>query len=425
MLFLPEGNLVGRYFLAHEYEKLISGFTAWIVKQDIRQYARQYEKKFQEFLAFCTLFGRNRFGKRTNEQLAEMIAMLHEKLILWSELQFEVFFPIEGLGSELEQRLSRFSWGGELLSAIAQSHKETKIMKARIELLRLVSRKNFHQGMLSGYARRYAWLPIYEFIDEPWDANDFFEQAREIADPQKELREYETCRKESAAAYRRLLKEIPNQSLKKKVEIMHAFSYLKEMRDDYRRKGYFLFRPFWEEIAKRLDLSFVETNYLLPSELIFSLRGEREVSRKDIKERTKRYALSLLGGKLEIYAGEEADRFTRRMLGVQAQKKECAGTPAFPGIVRGTVCVVYHQGEFLKFRSGQILVTAMTHPEFLPIMKKASAIVTDEGGITSHASITVRELKIPCIIGTKNATRVFKDGDRVEVDAVRGIMRRV
>jgi len=66
------------------------------------------------------------------------------------------------------------------------------------------------------------------------------------------------------------------------------------------------------------------------------------------------------------------------------------------------------------------LVSAMTHPEFLPIMKRACAFVTDEGGITCHASIVARELGKPCVIGTGNATKVFKDGDMVEVDGDNG-----
>ena len=67
----------------------------------------------------------------------------------------------------------------------------------------------------------------------------------------------------------------------------------------------------------------------------------------------------------------------------------------------------------------------MTRPEMVVAMKKAGAIVTDEGGITSHAAVVSREFGIPCIIGTKKATKVFKDGDLVEVDANRGVVRRV
>ncbi|KKT96776.1 MAG: Phosphoenolpyruvate synthase [Parcubacteria group bacterium GW2011_GWC2_45_15] len=69
------------------------------------------------------------------------------------------------------------------------------------------------------------------------------------------------------------------------------------------------------------------------------------------------------------------------------------------------------------------MVTQMTRPEFLPIMKKAGAIVTDEGGITSHAAILSRELNIPCVIGTQVATNRLNDGDEVEVDAFQGIVR--
>ena len=65
----------------------------------------------------------------------------------------------------------------------------------------------------------------------------------------------------------------------------------------------------------------------------------------------------------------------------------------------------------------------MTRPEFMPALKKAAAIITDEGGITCHAAIVARELKKPCIIGTKIATKVLKDGMMVEVDADKGVVK--
>lgn len=100
------------------------------------------------------------------------------------------------------------------------------------------------------------------------------------------------------------------------------------------------------------------------------------------------------------------------------------GYPVFSGKVRGTV---YN----LKTKKSRprldkfILVAPSTHPENLPLFRKAAAIVTDEGGILSHAAIVSRELKIPCIVGTKIATQVLKDGDLVEVDANKGIVRKL
>jgi pyruvate,water dikinase len=93
------------------------------------------------------------------------------------------------------------------------------------------------------------------------------------------------------------------------------------------------------------------------------------------------------------------------------------------GKARGIVKVITSAKLLYKVNEGDILVTAMTRPEYLISMRKAAAIITDDGGITCHAAIISRELKIPCIIGTKYATRILKDGDLVEVDANKGIVK--
>jgi pyruvate,water dikinase len=76
-----------------------------------------------------------------------------------------------------------------------------------------------------------------------------------------------------------------------------------------------------------------------------------------------------------------------------------------------------------KVREGDVLVAPMTTPWYLPAMKKAGAFITDEGGITCHAAVVAREFKKPCIIGTKDATKILKDGMKIEVDADKGIVR--
>ncbi len=105
----------------------------------------------------------------------------------------------------------------------------------------------------------------------------------------------------------------------------------------------------------------------------------------------------------------------------------CKGTVAYPfsGLLEGKVQLMYNSYDVNGFKPGSILVTPMTSPEYLPAMKKAKAIITDEGGLTCHAAIVSRELGVPCIIGTKIATQVLKDGDMVEVDAEKGIVRKI
>ena len=104
---------------------------------------------------------------------------------------------------------------------------------------------------------------------------------------------------------------------------------------------------------------------------------------------------------------------------------EVRGRAAYVGSVRARVCLVLKKADLETFQPGDVIVAEMTSPDYVPWMKQASAFVTDEGGLTCHAAIVARETKKPCVVGTKVATRVFKTGDVVEVDATHGIVRRI
>ena len=106
-------------------------------------------------------------------------------------------------------------------------------------------------------------------------------------------------------------------------------------------------------------------------------------------------------------------------------KTECKGSIAFRGQARGRVRIIYEPDQMDGFADGDILISSSTNPALMPVIIRCAAIVTDEGGIGSHAAIIARELKKPCVIGTKFATHIFKDGDMVEVDADNGIVRKI
>lgn len=100
------------------------------------------------------------------------------------------------------------------------------------------------------------------------------------------------------------------------------------------------------------------------------------------------------------------------------------GLAASPGIGRGRVCKIEDIDEISRVKEGDILVTGMTNPDMVPAMRKSAAVVTDEGGRTCHAAIVSRELGIPCIVGSKDATKVLEEGMEVTVDATRGVVYR-
>jgi pyruvate, water dikinase len=96
------------------------------------------------------------------------------------------------------------------------------------------------------------------------------------------------------------------------------------------------------------------------------------------------------------------------------------GLPASPGKAQGLVKIVKNSIDCSKFEAGDILVAEKTDPTMVVMMGKAAAIVTDTGGITSHASIVSREMGIPCVVATQNATTRLKDGQNVMVDGDKG-----
>lgn len=93
------------------------------------------------------------------------------------------------------------------------------------------------------------------------------------------------------------------------------------------------------------------------------------------------------------------------------------------GQAKGTARVILKTKDFLRFRPGEILVTRSTNPAWTPLIGMAGAVVTDIGSSLCHAAIVAREYDIPCIVATKNGTKLIKDGQKIEVDANKGIIR--
>lgn len=146
---------------------------------------------------------------------------------------------------------------------------------------------------------------------------------------------------------------------------------------------------------------------------------------------------------LRVLEGEKIDNserknclwvFTKKGYGISGEHKKAKaalqkggslkGRVACQGCVSGTAKIVLSEDDFFKVEDGDILVASMTRPEYLPVMKKAAAFVTAEGGVTCHAAVVARELGKPCLISVRGALGL-KDGEKVEVDAVNGVVRKI
>ena len=184
-----------------------------------------------------------------------------------------------------------------------------------------------------------------------------------------------------------------------------------------------------KEIAKRLSITLDQVRSSPIDVLSKSLKGES--IDWSIADNIMNFHVCLPkdDGTVITLVGKEAEEFSSNYIKRSKDNqdltgiKELKGSTACIGNVTGKVKIINLPEDMIKMEQGDILVSSATTPSIVPAMKKAAAIVTDEGGLTCHAAIVSRELGIPCVIGTKIATQVLKDGDLVEVDAEKGIVR--
>lgn len=220
-----------------------------------------------------------------------------------------------------------------------------------------------------------------------------------------------------------LLKKIKDSELLNLLKISDGIFVIHDRRKEYMTQAITYLESILNEISKRFSIPLVDLHYIRQSEL-----EKLPKIWPELKKRRKGSVFILFPKKeVPVITGAKAKKYFEKLEKNKNFDKvsEIKGNSASPGKVRGIVKVCRGEKEIAKMQEGDILVACMTQPEFLPAMKKASAVVTDEGGLTCHAAIVARELGIPCVIGTKIATRVLKDGDLVEVDAIKGIVRKI
>lgn len=183
---------------------------------------------------------------------------------------------------------------------------------------------------------------------------------------------------------------------------------------------------FLKILAKKSGIKSIEDLFYLEIEEFKKglRRGFGENAKKRINKRKKGFAYIFLKGKKEII---ENTTILRKMENCffgdkNLLKKTLNGQVAYKKSdkVTGRIKIIKNPKLKTKIKKNAILVTFRTDPSFIPIVKNFSAIIADEGGITSHAAIISREFKIPCIVGTQNATEILKDGDLVEMDMKKG-----
>ncbi|MDP2683559.1 MAG: PEP-utilizing enzyme [bacterium] len=298
-------------------------------------------------------------------------------------------------------------------------------------LLKIQKSKN-HSTLISSFYKKYCWLEfnwIGPVQDKKLLINQINKDLRFKKDFFAELKRISSERKANLVQKQKLLKTLSfSQKNNQLVGALEKLYYSKAYRMNCSYYAYYQMERVFQEIAQRLHLGFSQVRSILPYEMKKYL-----VDRKvDVNRLNQLYTNSVFiwnGRKNEILLGEKAKKFVSQMTVkdyTDGKKiKKFSGQIAFRGKVKGRCKIINHRSELGKIKKGEIMVSDFTDPSLMPAIIKATAIVTNFGGMTCHAAIVSRELKIPCIIGTKFATKVLKDGDMVEVDANNGIVKKL
>lgn len=270
---------------------------------------------------------------------------------------------------------------------------------------------------IDAHVKKYEWYTSRYGARQPYTVAEARAKLHGVG-PEKFFRDYLREKEELQKYIEQVKKRLGKDAYL--VDIMQFIIFYRTQRTDIINRAAYHF-------ADRLDREASERGYTY-DQILYALADEVRGQLPEpavLDERRRYYAVMMDDGVISCLIGDEARKVSEGLRTQLGEIDRFSGQPAAGGQARGVVRLIFSAADFEKFQDGDILVTSMTSPNFLPIMKRAAAVITDEGGITCHAAVIARELRKPCLIGTGVATDVLKDGDMVEVDADRGMVRRV
>ena len=248
------------------------------------------------------------------------------------------------------------------------------------------------------HVKKYQWKGSHLFSVHNFSMEELFEQMQDGDSNQQD----------------RLL-----ENLNLEVQMLDILAFVRFRCAEAASMAVFTMYPIFKNVAEKNSLTYQEllehTINEIDTEDFNKTRAQNRIVNKGF----------IYDGNITILNDQEIEEYKSILLAKEdvSEVLELKGLTAQKGKARGVVKIINNKNDVDGFEDGMVLVSYETTPDFAQIMKKSSAIVTNFGGLTSHAAIVAREFKVPCIVGTKLATEILKDGDEVEVDADNGIVR--
>jgi phosphohistidine swiveling domain-containing protein len=303
--------------------------------------------------------------------------------------------------------------------AIAQDVlKKNPDIKA-IEIPEYVENDKALLKQIQNHVTSYSWSTINKWYGEPLSKEQAYKRLTE---------EVENCRQNNHIKAKH--EPTPESELDAVIGLSISTSYWRAECGRVNMRMAERFRSIMLKIGEKNGTGYELGLLLSADELVKTIRDpEKKIKDSNaIGAREKEYFCFVTKDAQEIILSSQDKEYAQLVdlfvpkENVNQSVSELQGIGASPGKVTGIVRIIESGKQFDSFKEGEILVAPETTPSFVPLMRKASAILTGKGGITSHAAIVSRELKKPCVIAIKDVTTILKNGDEVEVDADKGIV---
>lgn len=324
----------------------------------------------------------------------------------------------------------------EYLEILSAPVKFSFFQEEEIDLLKIAFMKKKKEGQkaLKEHAKNYHWI-LNSYGGNRVLKKEYFEkkltELLKEKPAQKKIQEIKNTIVKNKKRKAELIQKLKlNKEISLVAEQLSQSIWWQDLRKSYIWRMHYFWDKFLCEIAKRTNWKFSELQWCWAYELLDVL-SNKKINKKEVVARKKYYTIYAKEGKLKTFIKKEAvEKLINIYLKIEIKDtKELKGLVVSRGkktVVQGRVKIVRSPLlEAKKMKKGDILVAGMTSPEYIVVMRKAAAIITDHGGMTAHAAIVSRELNIPCIVKTQIATAILHDGDLVEVDTNTGIARKL
>ncbi|TRZ54343.1 hypothetical protein D4Q76_02520 [archaeon] len=325
-----------------------------------------------------------------------------------------------------------------VLFALTKPEEISTTLIEKREVLRQAILLKMHAGSYDKPAKKlskqFGWMPVFTF-GTPWGKEHYAEELKSLSKQKlpslksefEKLTNYAKIRNRDLLEIQKKYK-FSGKDLQKFIDFGLALDGRNEAEYLISLCGYYLL-PIYSEISKRLSISVKQLRNLVKKDIIACLEGKanpREILRKQGKiigwvfDKTMLHIKYLINDEAQSFF-DYLNKTSKNLQG----NDEARGICASQGKISGRAKIVLYPSDNGKVNKGDILIARATTVDYLPAMKKSAAFVTEVGGLTCHAAVVAREFGVPCVVGLKNATKNFKDGDFVEVDADKGIVRKL